>query len=119
MLRKIEHSNKQKMCKFFAVSGNGQALLSMPDIDMLNIIHLNCNTVHTQEIDRASNCRTSTAICQGSRPEQHYTNMIQEANKAEKCYANKDNILKFDNKVKPMGIDKEPNTINYFLVGPN
>ena len=33
---KLEHNNKQKMC-IFAVPGNGQTLLDMPNIDMLNI----------------------------------------------------------------------------------
>ena len=61
----------------------------------------------------------NTAICQGSRHEQPYTNRMQEADRAEKCYANTDNISKFDNKYKPMVIDKEPNTSNYFLLDPN
>ena len=45
--------------------------------------------------------------------------MMQEAERAKKCYANTDNISKFDNKDKPMVIDKEPDTINYFLPGLN
>ena len=66
-----EKDNKHKLCKFFVVPGNGKALLGMPDIDMLNIIHRNCNTIDTQEADRANNCSTNTAICWGSRYEQH------------------------------------------------
>ena len=30
---KIEHNNKQKICNFFVVLGNRQALLGMLDID--------------------------------------------------------------------------------------
>ena len=45
--------------------------------------------------------------------------MMQGAERAEKCYANKDSISKFYNKGKPLVIDKEPNTVNYFLPGPN
>ena len=45
--------------------------------------------------------------------------MMQEADKAKKCYANIDSISKFNNKDKPMVIDKEPNIINYYLLGPN
>ena len=45
--------------------------------------------------------------------------MMQEADMAEKCYANTDSISKFDNKDMPMAFDKEPNTINYFLPGTN
>ena len=45
--------------------------------------------------------------------------MIQEAERAEICSANTDIISKFDNKDKPTVIDKEPNTKNYFHLGPN
>ena len=40
--------------------------------------------------------------------------MMQKADRAKKCYANADDISKFDNKKEPMVTDKEPNTINYF-----
>ena len=99
-------------------SRNGQALLGMPDMDTLNNIQMNCNTKHTQETDRASNCSTNTAICQGSRHEQHYTNMLQEAEWAKKYYANTDSLSKFDSKDKSAVTDKGTNT-NNFLPGPN
>ena len=111
----IEHNNK-KMCKLFVVPGNGHTLLGMPDIDTLNIKPINCYTIET---DRANNCSTNAAIQQVSRHEQHYTNMMQEADRVEKCYANTDSISKFDKKDKPIVIDKESNTINYFIPGPN
>ena len=94
---KIDHSNQQKMSKFFVVPGNGQALLGITDTDMLIIIHINCNTIHAQEADRANKCSTNTAICQGSRHKQHYTDMMQKADRAKKSYANTDSISKFDN----------------------
>ena len=50
------------MCKFFVFPGNRQALLGMTDIDMLNIIHVNCNTIDKQETGKANNCSTNTAI---------------------------------------------------------
>ena len=116
---RIEHNNEQEMCRFFVVPGNGQALLGMPDIDMLNSTNINCKTTDAQETDRANNCSTNTATCQGSRHEQHYTNMVKETDRVEKCYTNTASISKFDNKDKPTNFDKEPNTINYFLPGPN
>ena len=91
----------------------------MPDINMVNNIHINCNIIDTQETDRANNCNTNAATCQGSRPEQHYTNMMQEADRIKKCYTNTDNISNFNNTDKQMVIDKESNTINYFLSDPN
>ena len=111
---KTEHNIRQRICKFLLVAGNGQALLGMPDIDTLNIIHINCHTVDVQEIDRANNVRTNTAIHQGSRHEQHYKNM-KEADRVAKCYANKDSILEFDDRDRATFIDREPNTINYFI----
>ena len=45
--------------------------------------------------------------------------MMQEAESDEKCYVTTDTTSKFDNKDRPKVIDKEPNTINYFLLGPN
>ena len=44
---------------------------------------------------------------------------ITQTCRAEKRYAKTDSISKVDKKYKPMVIDKEPNTINYFLPGPN
>ena len=107
------------MCKFFVVPGNGQSLLDMPDIDMLNIININCNTIDTHRNDSTNNCCTNTVICQSSRLVQHYTNMMQDADITKKCYANTDSISEFENKDKPMVTDKEPNTINCFLPGPD
>ena len=95
---KLENNIKQKMCKIFVVPGNRQALLGMPDIDTLHTKHINSNTIDTQGTNRANNCSTNTAICQASRHEQHYTNMIQEADRTEKCYANTDSISKIDKK---------------------
>ena len=80
------------MCKFFLVPGNRQALLGMPDIDMFNIIDINCNTIDIHGTDSVNTCRTNMAICQSTRHVQHYTNMMQEADRAGKCYANSGNI---------------------------
>ena len=35
---KIGHNNKHKICNFFVIPRNGQALLGMPDIEKLDII---------------------------------------------------------------------------------
>ena len=107
------------MCKFSVVPGNRQALLGMPDIYMLNIININWNTIDTHGTDSTNNCTRNTAICQSSRDVQHYTNMMWEADRAEKYYANTDRISEFENKDKPVVINKEPNTVNYFLPGSN
>ena len=107
------------MCIFLVVPGNRHSFLGMPDINTLKTVHIYCNIICTSETDRTKKCSTNTAICQGSRHKQNYMNMMQEADRAKKCYGNTDNISKLDNKDKPMVINKEPNTIIYFLPGPN
>ena len=87
----------------------------MPDINILNIIHINCNSIVTHETGKANDFSTNTAICQGSRHKQHYTNIMLEADRAEKCKAKTGSISKFDNKDKPTVTDKESNTMNNFL----
>ena len=86
---------------------------------MFNIITVNCNTIVTHGADSTDNWSTNTAICQTSGKMKHYTNIMQEADRAEKRYSNTDSISKFENKDKPMVSDKEPNTTNYILPGPN
>ena len=49
---KIEHNNKHKMCNFFVVPGNGQALLCIPHIEILNILTISCNRIGTEEADK-------------------------------------------------------------------
>ena len=107
------------MYKFFVVPGRRQAMLGMPGIDTFNIINIICNTIDTHGNVSANNCSTNTAICQSSRHVQHYTNMVQDADRAEKCYANTKNISEFKNKDKPTVTDKEARTITYFLPGPD
>ena len=41
----VEHKNNQKKCRFFVVPKNRQALLGMPDTDMLNIIKINIHAI--------------------------------------------------------------------------
>ena len=116
---KIEHNNKHKICYFFVVPGNGQALLSMLDIKTLDILTINCNTIETQEADRANKYSSNIANCQDSRCEQHYTNMMQEADRPTKYYTGPDSNSKSDNKDRPMVTDSENSKINYFLPDPN
>ena len=107
------------MCKFFVVPGNGQALLGMPDMDTFSIIKINCYTIGTHRNDSADNCSTKTTTLQSSKHTQHYTSMMQDVDRAEKSCTNMNAISKFANKYKPRFIDKEPNTISYFLPGPD
>ena len=40
------------MYDIFVVPGNEQALLGMPDIEILNIFTISCNTISTEEADK-------------------------------------------------------------------
>ena len=40
----IYQKNKEKFCRFFMVSRNGQALLGMPDTETLEVLTIKCNT---------------------------------------------------------------------------
>ena len=70
---KIEHNNRQKIHNFFVVPGNMQALLGMPNIEILIILTIHCNTISAQETDKATKGTTHTANGQGSGCKQHYT----------------------------------------------
>ena len=108
----IEHKNKNEMCKFFVVLGNGQALLGIPDIDMLYTINVNIHSIGTEHDGGSDNCCTNKAAA-------HSTDTTQEANKAEKCYTNTDSISKSGNTDKPMINNKLSNTTDCFLPGPS
>ena len=47
-----------QICNFFVVSENGQALLSMPDIKLLNTVTISCYTIGTDREDKNTNCST-------------------------------------------------------------
>ena len=81
-------------------SGNRKALLGMPNIVILDILAIKCNTIGTQE---ANKYNTNTDNSQGSIGEQLYTNTRQEGDRPKKCYTNTDNSNSKSSKVvKPM-----------------
>ena len=42
---KIENNDKCRKCIFCVVPGDGEALLGMPDIELFNILNINCTTI--------------------------------------------------------------------------
>ena len=54
------------MCNFFVVPGNGQALLGMQHIDILNILIVSCNTVGTEEADKDVKNNTNRTVTHGA-----------------------------------------------------
>ena len=53
----LENNNNCKIYNFFVVPENRKALLGMPDIKLLNIITVSCNTIGTEREDKDMNCR--------------------------------------------------------------
>ena len=45
----VDHKNNKEKCRFFAVPGSGQALLGMPDTDVLNIIKINIHSIGAEQ----------------------------------------------------------------------
>ena len=56
-----ENNNKIKMGSFFVIPRNWQSLLSMPDIQILGILTINCNRIELKEADGPENCKTNTS----------------------------------------------------------
>ena len=44
----VNHKNKQKLCRIFVVPGNIPVLLGMSDIELLDVLTNNCNTIDVQ-----------------------------------------------------------------------
>ena len=54
----IKFKNFKKRCVFFVVPGNGQALLGMPDMAVLNIINLNIDSIQKE----IRNCKAKRGL---------------------------------------------------------
>ena len=113
---KIKHNNKQKIC-IFLVLRNGEALLGMPDIDVLKIMNTKVNTINIKDGSSTNNCYTNKVIPRSPWHEQQYANTMQETDRAEICYTSTDTISKSNNTDKPLVENKLSNTIDYFLPG--
>ena len=77
-------------CIFFVVPGDGDALLGMPDIELLNILNVNCNTIGAE---KGANCNANKVsiidagdehCCANTGPESSCTKTNSNAD----CYIN-------------------------------
>ena len=62
----IEYKNNKKKCRFFVVPRNGQALLGMPDWDVLNIIKMNINAIGAEQTGGSDKCCKNMHTIQGA-----------------------------------------------------
>ena len=94
---KVEIENndkcKNKKCIFFLVPGNGEVVLGMLDIELLNIFNINCNTIGTDKEEKGKNCNMrkdsilsagSEQCCANTGPERSCV----KTNSNTSCYAN-------------------------------
>ena len=65
----IAYKNNRRKCEFFVVSGNGQALLGMPDTTALNIINVNIDSIDAEGTQR-ENCNTNISNAKMSNAKQ-------------------------------------------------
>ena len=86
----IKFKNFKKKCVFFVVTGNGQALLGMPDTAALNIINLNVDSTQKEirecKTNRGKETHADTEDCtnkdahstakQDGNGQQHQTNKL-------------------------------------------
>ena len=59
----VEHNN-EKICRFFVVPRNGQALLGMPDTDALNIIKINIDSIGAEDGRDSKSCANMHTACE-------------------------------------------------------
>ena len=73
----------------FVVPGNGQALLGMPDTDVLNIININIDYIDVEVIKNKE--------CQANMKTVQWSNAEQESDGSQRCCTNTDSISKSAN----------------------
>ena len=57
------NKDEQLTCEFLEVVGNGAALLVMPDIELLNILDITCNTVAVPQSCKEINAQKAEGKC--------------------------------------------------------
>ena len=99
----------------------------MPDIEILNILTISCNTIGTEEAYKNANCSTNTPVTCGAGSYQPYTNIRPETCKLERswtntnsnsnCYTNtgSDSNLKSSNAFMPSVNNNESNIFFHAL----
>ena len=55
---RLRHRDKIASCIFFVVLGEGQALLGMPDAELLDLLKITCELVRDQQGDRKVDAQT-------------------------------------------------------------
>ena len=69
MCSRIRTQNNEK-CRLFLAPRNGQVLLGMSDIDVLNIIKIIIYTISAEQTVGSSNCCTKMNAAQRDNPKQ-------------------------------------------------
>ena len=55
---RLRHKNETAKCRFYAVPGDSQALLGMPDLELQGILNIMGEVLGGQQVDRKFNSQT-------------------------------------------------------------
>ena len=124
MQKKTENNNKCKTCTFFVVWGDGEALSSMPDIELLNILNINCNTIGAENDAKGMNCNVNKDGTMDAGSKQFSANIGLErsctkTNSNADCYTNIATNSNLNNRPCTAILPMVNNEIRYFLHGPS
>ena len=102
----LVNNNKCKTCNFLVVPGNGQTLLSVPDIKLQNILTISYNTISIAREDKDTNCSTNRHHTHDAGNEQCCANTGPE----KSCTRTNSNAYSYTNKGKNSNLNNNNNT---------
>ena len=112
-------------CIFCVVPGNGEVLLGMPDIELLNILNINCNKIGTEKEEKCADCNMRKDSILGAGSEQCCANTgpegsVGKTNSHTSCYTNSGSNSNLNNRLdgvlRPVVNNNE---IKCSIPGPN
>ena len=122
---KIENNNQCKTCISFVVLGDREALLGLPDTELLNILNINCNTIGAEKDEKCVNYNAnkdstidagSEQCCANTGPERSCTKTNSNAD----CYIHIGSNSKLNNGLCNAFLPMVNNNgMEYFLPDPS
>ena len=115
----------QKVHFLFVFLGNREALLGMPDIELLNTLNIKCNTIGTDKEENSTNCNMRKDSILDAGSEQCCANTVQErscakTNSNTSCYTKSGSISNLNNRLHDVLIPMvNDNEIECSIPGPS
>ena len=113
----LMHKEKENDCKFFIVQDSSLAVLGMPDIDNLDVLPINCETIgrkvaSDENIDSKRNCQHERAFQTEGRKFESYENKRQDTE--VQSQHNADNTAESSIVTNPTVISNNRNENSFF-----